>query len=207
MIFLIARECKFSRCTWVAERTSWGKVWVVFCAGSTLLLTLVVRPATSQPTTPLEVTPLSYWSIKPWFRTGGKLVDVLFTPSSWGSPTACLRTTSARQQGDLSAPTYAGISAPSFHQQLDFLGGYTYPPFFLKLRFLELLNILTSSWATKFTWFPPSTTQKFLIFGESKEKTTIYIFTICLRAPLLVFPLETQVVVTWFDLILFFVVL
>ena len=42
---------------------------VVLCAGSTLLLTPVVRPANSQLATPSEVTPFSYWSIKPWFLT------------------------------------------------------------------------------------------------------------------------------------------
>jgi hypothetical protein len=62
---------------------------IVLCAGSTLLLTPVVRPANSQPTTPSEVTPFSYWSIKPWFLTEGKLADVLSIPSSWGSPTVC----------------------------------------------------------------------------------------------------------------------
>jgi hypothetical protein len=44
-------------------------IWVVLFAGSTLLLMLVVCPTTSQPSTPSEVTPFSYWSIKPWFRT------------------------------------------------------------------------------------------------------------------------------------------
>jgi hypothetical protein len=60
---------------------------VVLCAGSTLLLTPVVRPATSQLATPSEVTPFSYWSIKPWILTEGKLAIVLIVPSSWGSPT------------------------------------------------------------------------------------------------------------------------
>jgi hypothetical protein len=59
---------------------------IVLCAGCTLLLTLVVCPATSQLATLSEVTPFSYWSIKPWFITGGKLV-VLITPSSWGFQT------------------------------------------------------------------------------------------------------------------------
>jgi hypothetical protein len=71
---------------------------VVFCASSTLLLTSVVRPTTSQWATPLEVTPFSYWSIKTWFLTEGKLVDVFITPSSWGSPTACTHTSSTRHQ-------------------------------------------------------------------------------------------------------------
>ena len=54
-------------------------------AGSTLLLTPVVRPANSQPATPSEATLFSYWSIKPWFLTEGKLAAVLITPYSWGS--------------------------------------------------------------------------------------------------------------------------
>ena len=54
-------------------------------AGSTLLLTPVVRPTTSQLATPSEATPFSYWSIKPWFLTEGKLAAVLIIPSSWGS--------------------------------------------------------------------------------------------------------------------------
>jgi hypothetical protein len=59
---------------------SWGKV--VLCAGSTLLLTLVVRPATSQLATPSEITHFSYWSIKPWFHTEGKLATVLIIPTA-----------------------------------------------------------------------------------------------------------------------------
>ena len=62
-------------------------ILVVLCAGSTLLLTPVVRPANSQPATPSEATLFSYWSIKPWFLTEGKLAAVLIIPSSWGSPT------------------------------------------------------------------------------------------------------------------------
>ena len=57
-------------------------ILVVLCAGSTLLLTPVVRPANSQLATPSEVTPFSYWSIKPWFLTEGKLAVVLITPFS-----------------------------------------------------------------------------------------------------------------------------
>jgi hypothetical protein len=33
----------------------------------------------------------SYWSIKPWFHTEGKLTAVLTIPSSWGFPTGHLR--------------------------------------------------------------------------------------------------------------------
>ena len=60
-------------------------ILVVLCAGSTLLLTPVVRPANSQLATPLEATLFSYWSIKPWFHNEGKLSTVLIIPSSWGS--------------------------------------------------------------------------------------------------------------------------
>ena len=60
-------------------------ILVVLCAASTLFLTPVVRPANSQTATPSEVTPFSYWSIKPWFLTEGKLAAVLIIPSSWGS--------------------------------------------------------------------------------------------------------------------------
>ena len=60
-------------------------ILVVLCAGSTLFLTPVVRPANSQTATPSEATPFSYWSIKPWFLTEGKLAAVLIIPSSWGS--------------------------------------------------------------------------------------------------------------------------
>src|SRR4051812_39738964 len=61
-------------------------ILVVLCAGSTLLLTPVVRrPSNSQPTTPSEATLFSYWSIKPWFLTERKVVVVLITPYSWGS--------------------------------------------------------------------------------------------------------------------------
>ena len=49
-------------------------ILVVLCAGSTLLLTPVVRPTTNQLATPSEATPFSYWSIKPWFHTEGNLL-------------------------------------------------------------------------------------------------------------------------------------
>ena len=65
-------------------------ILVVLCAGSTLLLTPTASyfsgaVDTSQLATPSEATPLSYWSIKPWFLTEGKLTIVLIIPSSWGS--------------------------------------------------------------------------------------------------------------------------
>ena len=60
-------------------------ILVVLCPGSTLFLTPVVLPANSQTATPLEATPFSYWLIKPWFLTEGKLAAVLIIPSSWGS--------------------------------------------------------------------------------------------------------------------------
>jgi hypothetical protein len=37
------------------------------------------------------VVSFSYWSIKPWFHTEGKLTVVLIIPSSWGSPTGPVR--------------------------------------------------------------------------------------------------------------------
>jgi hypothetical protein len=37
------------------------------------------------------VISFSYWSIKLWFHTEGKLVVVLIIPSSWGFPTGPLR--------------------------------------------------------------------------------------------------------------------
>jgi hypothetical protein len=64
-------------------------ILVLLCAGSTLLLTLVVRPAKSQPATPSEVNPFFYWSIKPLFFTEGKLATLLIIPSPWGYPTVC----------------------------------------------------------------------------------------------------------------------
>ena len=60
-------------------------ILVVLCVVSTLFLTPVVRPTNSQTATPSEATPFSYWSIKPWFLTEGKLAAVLIIPSSWGS--------------------------------------------------------------------------------------------------------------------------
>ena len=49
-------------------------ILVVLCAGSTLFLTPVVRPANSQTATPSEATPFSYWLIKSWFHTEGNLL-------------------------------------------------------------------------------------------------------------------------------------
>jgi hypothetical protein len=37
------------------------------------------------------VVSFSYWSIKPWFHTEGKLTDVLIISSSWGFPTGPVR--------------------------------------------------------------------------------------------------------------------
>jgi hypothetical protein len=37
------------------------------------------------------VISFSYWSIKLWFHTEGKLVVVLIIPSSWGFPTGPVR--------------------------------------------------------------------------------------------------------------------
>jgi hypothetical protein len=55
---------------------------VVLCAGSTLLLTPVVRPAKVSQQQPLEVIYFFYWSIKLWFHTERKLAVVLIIPSS-----------------------------------------------------------------------------------------------------------------------------
>jgi hypothetical protein len=37
------------------------------------------------------VVSFSFWSIKPWFYTEGKLTDVLIIPFSWGFPTGPVR--------------------------------------------------------------------------------------------------------------------
>jgi hypothetical protein len=37
------------------------------------------------------VVSFSYWSIKPWFHTEGKLTAMLIIPSSWDFPTGHLR--------------------------------------------------------------------------------------------------------------------
>jgi hypothetical protein len=37
------------------------------------------------------VVSFSYWSIKPWFQSEGKLTDALIIPSSWGFPTCHVR--------------------------------------------------------------------------------------------------------------------
>jgi hypothetical protein len=56
-----------------------------------LLLAPVVRPAKVSYQQPLEVISFSYWSIKIWFHTKGKLTDVLIISSSWGFPTGPMR--------------------------------------------------------------------------------------------------------------------
>jgi hypothetical protein len=43
-------------------------ILVVLCAGSTLLLAPVVRPAKTSSQQPSEVVSFSYWSIKLWFH-------------------------------------------------------------------------------------------------------------------------------------------
>ena len=78
---------------------------------STLLLTPVVRPAKSRPATPSEVTCFSYWSIKPWFLTEGKLAAVLIIPCSWGFPTS--------SQFNSPPPRFSGTITIEHHQ--DFL--------------------------------------------------------------------------------------
>ena len=60
---------------------AWQPHWIVgakysgcLCAGSTLLLTPVVRPAISPSATPSEATPFSYWSINLGFVIEGNLL-------------------------------------------------------------------------------------------------------------------------------------
>ena len=43
--------------------------------------------------------PFSYWSIKPWFLTEGKLADVLIIPSSWGSQRIAITRASSNFSG------------------------------------------------------------------------------------------------------------
>ena len=74
-------------------------ILVVLCAGSMLFLTPVVRPAISQIATPSKATPFSYWSIKPWFLTEGKLTAVLIIPSSWGSQRIAITRASSNFSG------------------------------------------------------------------------------------------------------------
>jgi hypothetical protein len=69
-------------------------ILVVLCAGSTLLPMTVVRPAISQLATPPEVTHFSFWSIKPWFITDGKLATVLIIPPSWDFQRCAISATS-----------------------------------------------------------------------------------------------------------------
>jgi hypothetical protein len=45
------------------------------------------------------VVSFSYWSIKPWYHTEGKLVDVLIIPSSWGSQLGLLASPSSTFSG------------------------------------------------------------------------------------------------------------
>ena len=64
---------------------------------STLLLTPVVRPATSRSATPSEAMPFSYWSINLGFIIKGKLAAVLIIPSSWGLPTTLHKSSSTQR--------------------------------------------------------------------------------------------------------------
>src|SRR4051812_1968122 len=66
---------------------SWGKVICCLCAGFRVALTLVEAPCHCQPATPSEATHFSYWLIRPWFITKGKLPVVLIIPSLLGFPT------------------------------------------------------------------------------------------------------------------------
>ena len=61
---------------------------IVLCADSTLAPdSLVLRRAIFRHQQPSEVISCSYWSIKPWFHTEGKLLLHCIIPSSWGLPT------------------------------------------------------------------------------------------------------------------------
>jgi hypothetical protein len=69
-------------------------ILVVLCAGFTLLLVPTSRHQLFSGASlqqPLEVISFSYYSIKLWFHTEGKLTAVLIIPSSWGFPTGPLR--------------------------------------------------------------------------------------------------------------------
>jgi hypothetical protein len=49
--------------------------------------TIFWRPAKVTQQQPSEVISFSYWSIKLWFHTKGKLAAMIIIPSSWGFPT------------------------------------------------------------------------------------------------------------------------
>ena len=97
-------------------------ILVVLCAGSTLLLTPVVRPAKSQPATPSKVTRFSYWSIKPWFHTERKLATVLIIPSSWGSQWSALCAHQAFFLAPLPGRRSTSVQQSSSSQQRIFSG-------------------------------------------------------------------------------------
>jgi hypothetical protein len=62
---------------------------IVLCAGSTLL-SAGADSAPCQKSASFnlqEFASFSYWSIKPWFLTEGKLVASLIKPYTWGNPT------------------------------------------------------------------------------------------------------------------------
>src|SRR3954463_9105589 len=65
---------------------SWGKVICCLCAGFHGALTPVEAPCHSQPATPSEATPFSYWSIKPWFLNRGKTCCCAHHTFSLGVP-------------------------------------------------------------------------------------------------------------------------
>jgi hypothetical protein len=75
---------------------SWGKVFLLCCVQvphccwrrSNHMPDYFLAPVSNNCQ---EWFLFSYWSIKPWFHTEGKLTAVLIIPSSWGFPTGPLR--------------------------------------------------------------------------------------------------------------------
>jgi hypothetical protein len=77
---------------------SWGKVvWLCYvqvprcCWRRHHAQDFLWRRCQSQLATTFRSGFFSYWSIKPWFHTEGKLTDVLIIPSSWGFPIGPVR--------------------------------------------------------------------------------------------------------------------
>jgi hypothetical protein len=64
----------------------------------------VVHPTTSQLAIPSEVTPFSYWSIKPWFLTEENLLMCSSYLSLWVSQLQNLHNIKAQRQNGRSKP-------------------------------------------------------------------------------------------------------